>query len=185
EIIRDRFPRVHEYVRQNHLNKILYSNGKKHNLGFVAAGISYSYLEQALWELGCDEQLPILKLSVTFPLDPAVVEEFSKLADNLVVVEEKGPIIEDQIKTILTDLVQDGKIKKEPSVWGKIFPKDADGFPEERGLTPSMVTERLGGLILERGEHSAKYEEKKIHKELGRLTEISACEQQQPASSAG
>ncbi len=30
-IIRDRFPRVHEYVRQNHLNKILYSNGKKHN----------------------------------------------------------------------------------------------------------------------------------------------------------
>src|SRR6266550_1487706 len=52
EIIRDRFPRVHEYVRQNHLNTILYSNGKKHNLGFVAAGISYSYLEQALWELG-------------------------------------------------------------------------------------------------------------------------------------
>src|SRR5207253_1843925 len=123
----------HEYVRQNHLNKILYSNGKKHNLGFVAAGISYSYLEQALWELGCDEQFPILKLSVTFPLDPAVVEEFSKIADNIVVVEEKGPIIEDQIKTILTDLVQDGKIKKGPSVWGKIFPKDEDGFPEESG----------------------------------------------------
>src|SRR5438477_611151 len=174
EIIRYRFPRVHEYVRQNHLNKILYSNGKKHNLGFVAAGISYSYLEQALWELGCDEQFPILKLSVTFPLDPAVVEEFSKIADNIVVVEEKGPIIEDQIKTILTDLVQDGKIKKEPSVWGKIFPKDEDGFPEESGLTPSMVIERLGGLILEIGDPSAKYDEKKIHSELDLLTEIKA-----------
>ena len=174
EIIRDRFPRVHEYVRQNHLNRILYSNGKKHNLGFVAAGISYSYLEQALWELGCDEQFPILKLSVTFPLDPAVVEEFSKLADNIVVVEEKGPIIEDQIKTILTDLVQDGKIKKDPSVWGKIFPKDEDGFPEESGLTPSMVIEKLGGLILELGDSSAKYDEKKIHSELDLLTEIKA-----------
>src|SRR2546421_204149 len=174
EIIRDRFPRVHEYVRQNHLNKTLYSNGKKHNIGFVAAGISYSYLEQALWELGCDEQFPILKLSVTFPLDPSVVEEFSKLVENIVVVEEKGPIIEDQIKTILTDLVQDGKIKNEPSVWGKIFPKDEDGFPEESGLTPSMVIERLGGLILEIGDPSAKYDEKKIHSELDLLTEIKA-----------
>src|SRR6266540_2553109 len=163
EIVRDRFPKVHEYVREHALNKILYSDGKKHNIGFVAAGISYSYLEQALWELGCDEQFPILKLSVTFPIDPAVVEEFSKLADNIVVVEEKGPIIENQIKTILTDLVQDGKIKKEPSVWGKIFPKDEDGFPEESGLTPSMVIERLGGLILELGDPFAKYDEKKIH----------------------
>src|SRR5881296_2771587 len=174
EIIRDRFPRVHEYVREHALNKILYSDGKKHNIGFVAAGISYSYLEQALWELGCDEQFPILKLSVTFPLDPAVVEEFSKIADNIVVVEEKGPIIEDQIKTILTDLVQDGKIKKEPGVWGKIFPKDEDGFPEESGLTPSMVIERLGGLILEIGDPSAKYDEKKIHSELDLLSEIKA-----------
>src|SRR5712692_5365034 len=173
-IIRDRFPRVHEYVRQNHLNKILYSNGKKHNIGFVAAGISYSYLEQALWELGCDEQFPILKLSVTFPLDPGVVEEFSKLADNIVVVEEKGPIIEDQIKTILTDFVQDGKIKKEPNVWGKIFPKDEDGFPEESGLTPSMVIEKLGNLILDLGDSYAKYDEKKIHSELDLLAEIKA-----------
>src|SRR2546430_1212443 len=174
EIIRDRFPRVHEYVRQNHLNKILYSNGKKHNIGFVAAGISYSYLEQALWELGCDEQFPILNLSVTFPLDPAAVEEFSKLADNIVVVEEKGPIIEDQIKTILTDLVQDGKIKKEPGIWGKILPKDKDGFPEESGLTPSMVIEKLGNLILELGDSSANYDEKKIHSELDLLAEIKA-----------
>src|SRR5712664_1949993 len=173
-IIRDRFPRVHEYVRQNHLNKILYFNGKKHNIGFVAAGISYSYLEQALWELGCDEQFPILKLSVTFPLDPGVVEEFSKLADNIVVVEEKGPIIEGQIKSILTDFVQDGKIKKEPNVWGKIFPKDEDGFPEESGLTPSMVIEKIGNLILDLGDSSAKYDEKKIHSELDLLAEIKA-----------
>src|SRR2546425_2584380 len=94
--------------------------------------------------------------------------------DIIVVVEEKGPIIEDQIKTILTDLVQDGKVKKEPGIWGKIFPKDEDGFPEESGLTPSMVIEKLGGLILGIGDSSAKYDEKKIHRELDLLTEIKA-----------
>src|SRR3989441_398692 len=100
--------------------------------------------------------------------------DISKVADNIVVVEEKGPIIEDQIKTILTDLVQDGKIRKEPGVWGKIFPKDEDGFPEESGLTPSMVIEKLGRLILEIGDSSAKYDEKKIHSELDLLAEIKA-----------
>jgi indolepyruvate ferredoxin oxidoreductase len=174
EIIRDRFPRVNEYVREHNLNKILYSDNKRHNIGFVAAGISYSYLEQALWELGCNEQFPILKLSVTFPLEPNMVEQFSKLVDNIVVVEEKGPIIENQVKTILTDLVQDGRIKKEPSVWGKIFPRDEDGFPEESGLTPSMLIEKIGGLLLEIGDESAKYDEKKIHDELDLLTEIKA-----------
>ncbi|TMI55535.1 hypothetical protein E6H15_03475 [Candidatus Bathyarchaeota archaeon] len=174
EIIRDRFPRVHEYVREHALNKILYSDGKKHNIGFVAAGISYSYLEQALWELGCDEQFPILKLSVTFPIDPEILEEFSKLADNIVVVEEKGPIIENQIKTILRDMVQDGKITKEPNVWGKVFPKDEDGFPEESGLTPSTLIEKIGGLILDIGDRIAKYDEKKIQSELDLLTEIKA-----------
>ena len=174
EIIRDRFPRVHEYVREHALNKILYSDGKKHNIGFVAAGISYSYLEQALWELGCDEQFPILKLSVTFPIDPEILEQLSKLADNIVVVEEKGPIIENQIKTILRDMVQDGKITKEPNVWGKVFPKDEDGFPEESGLTPSTLIEKIGGLILHIGDRTAKYDEKKIQSELDLLTEIKA-----------
>ncbi len=117
EIIRDRFPRVHEYVREHALNKILYSDGKKHSIGFVAAGISYSYLEQALWELGCDEQFPILKLSVTFPIDPEILEQFSKLADNIVVI---------------------------------------------------------GGLILDIGDRTAKYDEKKIQSELDLLTEIKA-----------
>src|SRR3989442_14989004 len=92
----------------------------------------------------------------------------------MVVVEEKGPIIEDQSKTILTDLVQDGKIRKEPGVWGKIFPKDEDGFPEEGGLTPSMVIEKLGPFILEIGDSSAKYDQKKIHSELDLLAEIRA-----------
>jgi indolepyruvate ferredoxin oxidoreductase len=174
EIIRDRFPRVYDYVRQHNLNRILYSNGKKHSIGFAAAGISYSYLEQALWELGCDEQFPILKLSVTYPLEPTIVEQFSKLVDNIVVVEEKGPIIENQIKTILRDMVQDGKITQEPNVWGKVFPRDEDGFPEESGLTPSTLIEKIGGLILEIGDKAAKYDEKKIQSELDLLTEIKA-----------
>src|SRR5437773_11459897 len=37
-----------------------------------------------------------------------------------------------------------------------------------------MIIERLGGLILELGDPSAKYDEKKIQSELDLLTEIKA-----------
>src|SRR5712692_5424714 len=35
QIIRDRFPRVYDYVREHKLNKLLYNDGKKHGIGFV------------------------------------------------------------------------------------------------------------------------------------------------------
>src|SRR2546427_91672 len=147
EIIRVRFPKVNEYVRQNKLNKLLYSDDKtRHRIGFVAAGISYSYLEQALWELGCDKQFPLLKLAVTFPVEPEIVEQLAGQVDNIIVVEEKSPFIENQIKGILRDLMQEGRVKTTPQVYGKAFP-DGDGFPEEGGFTPSMVIEKVGRLV--------------------------------------
>src|SRR5712692_594016 len=173
EIVRDRFPKVHEYVRDHKLDKILYDDGRKHRIGFIAAGISYSYLEQALWELGLDEQFPILKPAVTYPLEPNIVGELSKKVENIVVVEEKSPAIENQVKTILDDLVQEGKLSSMPKVWGKFFPQ-GDGFPEESGLTPSNLIEKVGNLLLEIGDPAAKIDQKKIHSELDLLAEIKA-----------
>ncbi len=172
EIIKQRFPKVIGYVRERGLNRLLYAK-KKHRIGFVAAGISYSYLEQALWELGCDEQFPILKPAITYPLDPAAVAELTEIAENIVVVEEKSPIIESQVKTILRDLHQERKIPAEPKVFGKMF-DGSEGFPEEGGLTPSIVIEKVGNLILQLGDPGASIDQKRIHGELDLLAEIKA-----------
>ncbi|HEY4823025.1 MAG TPA: 2-oxoacid:acceptor oxidoreductase family protein [Candidatus Bathyarchaeia archaeon] len=173
EIIKERFPRVHEYVRQRGLNKLLYTDGKNHRIGFVASGISYSYLEQALWELGCDEQFPILKLAVTYPLEPEVVGKLGQMVENIVVVEEKSPVIENQVKTILRDFYQEGRISSQPKVFGKMF-DGSEGFPEEGGLNPSIVIERVGNLILKIGNPAARIDVKGIHRELDLLAEVKA-----------
>ncbi len=173
EIIKERFPKVHEYVRDHELNRLLYKDGKKHRIGFVASGISYSYLEQALWELGSDEQFPILKLAITYPLEPEIVLEIAQTVDNIVVVEEKSPIIENQVKTILRDFNQEGRISSQPKVFGKMF-DGSEGFPEEGGLNPSIVIEKVGNLLLKIGDPSAKIDAKKIHSELDLLAEIKA-----------
>jgi len=174
EIIRVRFPKVNEYVRQNKLNKLLYSDDKtRHRIGFVAAGISYSYLEQALWELGCDKQFPLLKLAVTFPIEPEIVEQLAGQVDNIIVVEEKSPFIENQIKGILRDLMQEGHVKTTPQVYGKAFP-DGDGFPEEGGFTPSMVIEKIGRLVMDMSDPASKVDQKRINQELDLIAEIKA-----------
>src|SRR3989454_10155958 len=172
QIIRVRFPKVNEYVRQNKLNKLLYSDDKRrHKIGFVAAGISFSYLEQALWELGCDKQFPLLKLAVTFPVEPEIVEQLAGQVDNIIVVEEKSPFIENQIKGILRDLMQEGRVKATPQVYGKTFP-DGDGFPEEGGFTPSMVIEKVGHLVMDMSDPAAKVDQKRINQELDLIAEI-------------
>ncbi len=173
EIIRERFPRVFEYVRERNLNKILYADGRRQRVGFVASGISYSYLEQALWELGLDEQFPILKPAVTYPLEPETVSELARMVDYIVVVEEKSPVIENQVKTILRDMEQEGVLRQIPKVFGKSFERE-DGFPEEGGLTPSTVIEKIGKLILNLGDPAAKIDKARINSELDLLAEIKA-----------
>jgi indolepyruvate ferredoxin oxidoreductase len=173
EIVRERFPRVLDYVRDRKLNRILYGEGRKHRIGFIASGISYSYLEQALWELGLDEQFPILKPAVTYPLEPETVGELARMVDYVVVVEEKSPIIENQVKTILRDMEQDGALKEVPKVFGKAFESE-DGFPEEGGLTPSNVIEKVGRLILSVGDPAAKIDKARVSRELDLLSEIKA-----------
>src|SRR5881409_2585966 len=172
-IIHDRYPRVYNYVREHKLNKVLYADGKKHRIGFVASGISYSYLEQALWELGLDQQFPILKPAVTYPLEPTTVADLARNVDYLVVVEEKSPIIENQIKQIVQELEQEGELKSLPAVYGKSF-DGSDGFPEEGGLTPSILIEKIGKLVMDIGDPAAKIDKARINKELDLLAEIKA-----------
>src|SRR2546428_1467875 len=172
-IVRDRFPRVHEYVRSRKLNKILYADDKKHRIGFVASGISYSYLEQALWELGVDEQFPILKPAISYPLEPEIVGDLARDVDYIVVVEEKSPIIESQVKSIVQEMEQRGELKTTPQVYGKAF-DGTDGFPEEGGLTPSTLIEKIGKLLLDIGHPASNIDKVRVNKELDLLAEIKA-----------
>ena len=67
--------------------------------GILAAGFSYSKLQDALQ--GADtSDLTILKLSVQYPLPPDLIARFLKTCDEILVLEEVDPFLEDGIKTI-------------------------------------------------------------------------------------
>ncbi len=130
------------------VNQILYAEaGKKREIGFVASGLAFRYLEHALYEFGLDGKFPILKLGITYPVDPKILLEFARNVGELYVVEEKRDFLESQVATILKDAYQKGELGQYIPVWGKTFPKNFPAFQKIRGLNPSLVMETLGPIL--------------------------------------
>ena len=46
-------------------------------LGVITSGLAYTYLEHALQILGLSGRFPILKLGISYPLDPEIIERFT------------------------------------------------------------------------------------------------------------
>ena len=154
ETLRERLPAALETARALELNKIQFlrksSTAKRYPLGFVSAGLAYSCLLHALEELNLCGGVPILKLGMTHPIDSDIVQEFAEQVDEIYVVEEKRPILENEIKALLTRMYQDGDIKRYVRVWGKQFPNGLAGVPVASGLDASILIQKLIPLLRDR-----------------------------------
>jgi len=147
ETLEKRYVLLLEEARHS-VNQILYAApGKTRQIGFVSTGLSYRYLEHALYEFGLSGKFPILKLGLSFPVDQELLLEFAHGVKEIYVVEEKRDFLESQITTILKDAYQRGDLDRFIPVWGKSFPEGSPPFPTVRGLNPSMVMERLAPIL--------------------------------------
>ncbi len=139
-----RFETLLKEVRQRQLNVLKIPQADKFPIGFISSGLAYCYLEHALTELGLSNRFPILKLGLTYPVDPQAVLELAQHVSAIYVIEEKRGFIENQILQILNDARQAAPHPSVSSqVWGKKFPHHLLGIPEARGLNTSVLLERL------------------------------------------
>ncbi len=72
------------------INRIEYNDKK---IGVITSGIPYQYVKEALPEVS------VLKLGVVNPLPRKLIEEFATSVENLYIVEELDPVIEEQVKS--------------------------------------------------------------------------------------
>ncbi|HEX2503310.1 MAG TPA: 2-oxoacid:acceptor oxidoreductase family protein [Miltoncostaeaceae bacterium] len=143
DILERRIPRLHAAVRAAGVDRIERADGPgPHRLGIVTAGASYVLLRGALAELGIDGQVPVLRLGLTWPVDEDLVRRFADGVDEIVVMEERAPHVEDQVRRALEGRRQ--------AVWGKRLPGGARGFPETSGMDPDIALAVLGRLVLAR-----------------------------------
>lgn len=146
---------VLQYVRANQLNRIVLDPPGA-RIGIVTAGKAYADTRQALRYLQIGGQpaecaVRLLKLAMVWPLDPEIITRFARDLDTIVVIEEKRPVIETQLKTILYDELPDRRIR----IVGKFdgagewsSPRVARlAFPPSGELSPHRIAEVLQAVV--------------------------------------
>ena len=138
------------YARENGIDRIE-AAGAGAWLGILAAGKSYRDLRQALGDLGLDDAIlrragvRILKPAMIWPLQPQTACEFARGLAEVLVVEEKRPFLERQLKEILY-----GRAGA-PAIVGKRDERDDPLLPAESdldaGVIARAVAARLGRRI--------------------------------------
>ena len=128
------------FARANNINCVTFDS-KQPRFGIVATGKAYLDTLQALHDLGIDETeadrigLRLLKIGMPWPLEPEVVRNFTKGLSEVVVIEEKRAVIENQLKEQLFNC----EASKRPRVVGKFDEKGEWILPSAGELTPAMI----------------------------------------------
>ena len=119
------------YVRANRLNHNVIEGpkgGQGDRFGLIASGKAYNDLRQALADLGLDDAtcrqlgIRVHKVNVVWPLEATITREFARGLQEILVVEEKRPLIEYQIKEALYNWRDDVR----PNVLGKFEEPEGD-----------------------------------------------------------
>jgi indolepyruvate ferredoxin oxidoreductase len=148
------------YARANRLDRAVI-DGPKRRLGIVTTGKSYLDLRQAFDDLGIDEAhaaeigLSVYKVGLVWPLEPENLKKFAEGLEEILVVEEKRPLLEDQIKALLYDAPAD----RRPRVIGKYDESGEWILPSADELSPAMIARVLAKRI-KRFYDSARIEER-------------------------
>ncbi|VUD47472.1 hypothetical protein TDB9533_01034 [Thalassocella blandensis] len=136
------------FARVNNLNKVVIDSDKA-RLGIVTTGKSYMDVLQALEDLGIDQQLAgeiglrVLKVGMSWPLEPVSTHDFAKGLEEILVVEEKRSIIEDQ----LTGQLYNWPVAERPRVVGEFDEFGGDLLTNLSELTPAMVARAIASRI--------------------------------------
>jgi indolepyruvate ferredoxin oxidoreductase len=122
-----KLPAAIAFARANGIDHVVF-DADRPRLVVVASGKAWTDTRQALADLGIDARmardigLRLVKIGMPWPLDAATMRRLVAGSEQVLVVEEKRPVIEPQLRDALYDLPGD----RRPRVLGK---RDANGAP--------------------------------------------------------
>lgn len=114
-----------ESLKSGHIRA---SDGKDRSLGIIACGLAYNYTMEAARQMNLDH--PVLKVS-QYPLPAAPFRDFIHSVDEVLVLEEGAPVVEEMLTGLLGRQGIRGRLEG-------TLPRDGE-------LNPGMVMAALGG----------------------------------------
>jgi len=128
------------FARANRLDRIVIDSSRP-RFGIVTTGKSYLDVRQALDDLGIDEAqaadigIRLYKVAMSWPLEREGIRHFAEGLEEILVVEEKRAVIENQLKEQLYNWREDVR----PRVIGKFDENRNWILPSNGELTPAQI----------------------------------------------
>jgi indolepyruvate ferredoxin oxidoreductase len=139
-LINRRLPAAQAFARANGVDRVILDSSRR-SLSIVTAGKAYLDVRQALadLELGpgrCAELgIRLYKVGLVWPLEPIGLTAFAEGSGEVLVVEEKRPVLEDQIAAILFSHPAD----RRPALSGKRDPRGRALLSSIGELRPTAI----------------------------------------------
>ncbi|MFV8783722.1 indolepyruvate ferredoxin oxidoreductase family protein [Microbulbifer sp. SA54] len=143
-MLEERLPAAQAFAYANGLDKTVVAAPVK-RFGIVTVGKAHGDLMEALKLLELSESdlhragISIHKVAMTWPLEPRGMSEFARGMDRILVVEEKRPLVEDQMKNLFYGWSDADR----PRVSGKKDLNGNDLLPAIWGFGPDQVARAI------------------------------------------
>ncbi len=105
--------------------------------GIITNGVSFHYAEDAVTDLGIQDKTRILRLGFSNPMPEAMIKEFLKGCEKVLVVEEGEPFMEEAVKAYA----------QEEGIVIPIKGKSGDLFSRLSEYDPAMVREKTAAFF--------------------------------------
>ncbi|MEW5250680.1 indolepyruvate ferredoxin oxidoreductase family protein [Microbulbifer sp. 2201CG32-9] len=143
-MMEERLPAAQAFAFANQLDRTTHGADRK-RYGIVTVGKAHGDLLEALQLLDLSEEdlrragISIFKVAMSWPLEPKGIGQFADGMERLLVVEEKRPLVEDQLKNLLYGWDQ----ARRPKVVGKKDLNGEDLLPAIWGFGPDQVAKAM------------------------------------------
>ncbi|MFV0279906.1 MAG: indolepyruvate ferredoxin oxidoreductase family protein [Rhodoblastus sp.] len=147
------------YARANGLNRIMFEP-QRPRIGMLTTGKTYYDLRQSLRDLGIDEAemerlgLRILKMGMIYPVEPTALRDFSRGLEEIIVVEDKRPLLETALKEVLYDAPE------RPRIVGKFDETGAEFLPPQGELSADAISRACGSRLRARVSDVARIDQR-------------------------
>ncbi len=142
-----RLPAVQAFARANGIDRVAIDSPRR-RLGIVTTGKAYLDLREALEALGLSDEraaahgLAVYKVGMSWPLEPVGARRFAEGLEQILVVEEKRGLVEEQLAALLYNL------PRRPQLSGKRDAAGAPLVPDTGELSPAAVEQALRRWLL-------------------------------------
>ncbi len=149
-----KLPAALAFANANAIDREVMGGGRR-RFGIVTAGKAYLDVRQALDDLGIDEALAeeiglvVYKPGMTWPLEPKRARAFAEGLEEILVIEERRPFIEAQLK----EQAYNWDAAARPRIVGKTDETGATILPGTGEFSPALVARVIAARIGRLGGH--------------------------------